>query len=126
MNNFVVIPLIQIEKGPYYQTCNVTILNNAVEKRGKESWRKKGAATGSISETVFHRETVPGVPGIYMVEGWVYLSEMRLPPWISAIQRTVPMRQMLTTDLNDSGNRAIQAPYAPDIVVSGGLSDVSG
>ena len=121
-----VISLIQIEKGPYYQACNVSILSNAAEKWGKESWRKKGAATGSVSETVFHRETVPGVPGIYTVEGWVYRSEMRLPPWISAIQRTVPMHQMLTTDLSDSGNPAIQAPYAPDVVVSGGLSGVSG
>lgn len=53
------------------------------------------------------------------------MPEMRLLPWIPAIQQTEPMCQVLASDLNDSGDRTAQDPYAPDTVVSGVLPSVS-
>lgn len=90
-----------------------------ISKSGEKGHGEEEAATGRISEAVFHRDAVPGVSGISTMVSWICLPPVRLPARIPALQRAVPMYPMQTPDLRDGRNGAAQDPYAAENLVPG-------
>ena len=67
--------------------------------------KKKEIPTGSISETVLHGGTVPGIFSGYAVERGVCVPKMWVPTRIPAIEWTVSVRPMPAPGFCNSGNR---------------------
>lgn len=56
--------------------------------------KEKGSATWDVSEAVLQRGSMPGVSGIAVLAEWLCLPQMRLPSWIPAFQRMIPVCPM--------------------------------
>ena len=55
---------------------------------------------------------MPGVSGIVALADWLCLSPMRLPLWIPAVQRTIPVCPMPPSGLGDGRDRTAEDPHA--------------
>ena len=96
------------------------------ESEEKGHGEDKEDATGHIYKTIFNGASVSGVPGVPALERRFRLSPLQVSPWIPAVQRTISMRQVPTSNLCNGRNCAPWEPYAADKVVSGVLSGVHG
>ena len=95
--------------------------NEAMKRKSEGTGHgEEGAvSSGDFYERVWHGRKMPGVSGKAAVASRFCLSEMRLPPRLSAVQWPVPMCRVSPPDLSNSGNGSSQDPYAAETVVSG-------